>query len=352
MPDASLTVNGQRFLGWTEVSVTRSLQQLAHSFDFSYAEQFSGEERPVPILEGASCQVYLGDTVVMDGYVDDAEIAYDATSHRLHVCGRSKTADLIDCTAIYATGKGQWRNQPLAQIAADLVQPFGLTVRVSADLGAPLRKFSLQHSETVYEALDRACRSRGVVMQTSPQSELVLTRATTTRRTETVLEYGKNVIAGNRSGSWRDRFRDYTCKSQTSGQPNFFGAVAAQPKRTAHDPDITRYRPLIVLSEHQETGAELQKRVDYERNYRAGQSQKLQYTVLGWENAEGLWEPNVLVRVRDNVLRVHKELLILSVQQTKGAGGTVTNLELADPKAISVEPWTAKPDRASAWMGV
>lgn len=350
MPEAAITVNGRSYGGWTSVSVTRAMEALAPSFELEYHDQWSQDGEAIPIIEGMACVVQLNDQDVINGYVDQANMSDNARGTTMTVRGRATTGDLVDCAAIYALGKGQWINQGLARIATDLCQPFGITVSVQTDLGDTFRKFALQDSETVDEALERACRMRGVLKLTDGSGQLVLTRASQVR-TRSVIRRGDNVVEASRAGSWSERYSQYIVKSQVSGDDNLFGETASAIKRTSEDPDVVRYRPLIVQAEGQESGTMLQKRADFERNVRAGRSQRLTYVVHGWENEEGLWAPNVLVRVIDPKYKVDRELLIVSVQQNKGADGTSTTLEVCDPLALSVEPLVPKPDRSLAWLG-
>ncbi len=90
--------------------------------------------------------------------------------------------------------------------------------------------------------------------------------------------------------------------------------------------------------------SKLQKRAQWEMNVRAGRSQRLAITVDGWGNAEGLWHPNTLVRVKSARLQVDTTLLIVSVKQSRdGTAGTSTDLDLCDPRAMTVEPLTQQP---------
>lgn len=353
MTDATLAIDGVDYSGWTAIRVSRQMECLATSFDISFSELWAGSEQPMPIIEGIACTLKLGTEDVVVGYVDESSINYDANQHSMSVTGRSRTGDLVDCGAIYALGKGQWRNQTLATIADDLCSPFGIGVVVNhittgGALEAPFRRFALQDSETVHEALERACRMRGVLMMTDGSGQLVFTRSGSTR-TRTVIQRGVNVLTGARMGSWKERFSQYIVKCQIAGD-DFINAEGATTIKTSLDEEVDRYRPLIVQAEGQETGTQLQKRADWERNIRAGRSQRLSYTVQGWENDEGLWEPNVLVQVKDPWLRVDAELIIVSACQTKSEQGTTTELELCDPKALTVEPIVPKPDRTRDWL--
>lgn len=344
MSDAALIVGRTEYRGWTSVAVTRSLEQLASTFDVSFSEQWSGQDTPIPILEGDSVIVALDGFTVISGYVDDSEQSYDATNHSMQVTGRSTTGDLVDCAAIYAEGRGQWRNQDIVAIASSLCAPFNVSVRTDVAGIEPIRRFAIQAGETVHECLERAARMGGLLLTTDGDGGLLITRAAA-NFTATPIRRGQggNVIAGSRSGTWRERFSVYTLKSQVSGDDDVFGTAASQIKREAEDAGVSRYRPTIIVSENQETATALQRRADWERNVRAGRSQRHRYVVQGWQHAGGLWEPNLLVHVTDSALQVDHDLLVVSTVQRKDAGGSRTELELCDVRAFDVEPITARP---------
>lgn len=343
MSEASLSVDGTQHLGWQELTVTRSMEQLTHNFDLGFVEQWTEESEAVPILEGDRCELRLDNKITTIGYVDDASIDYSATDHNMRVAGRSITCDLVDCSAIYKTG--HWRNQSLLTIANNLCEPFGITVRVGAgvSMGENFAWFALHDGESVFDALERGCRQRGLIMMTTPGGVLEFTKVAS-KRTSTTIEYGVNVMAGGRSGSWKDRYSEYIVKGQSPGDDDASGHAIAAPKATSLDEVVTRYRPLIVQAETTAQGTGFQNRANWERNVRAGRSQRLRYTLDGWNNAEGLWAPNTLVRVVDKRLQVDTELLVVSVRQSKNtSSGSNTDLELADAKAMSVGPLTTQP---------
>lgn len=343
MSVASLAIGSTRYLGWTEVSVTRSLEQLASSFEVSFSEQWSSQTRPIPILEGDPVIVALDDFTVISGYVDDSEQSYDANNHTMRVRGRSTTGDLVDCAAVYALGRGQWRNQTIEQIAVSLCEPFGVSARLDVGNVEPFRRFAVQAGETVHECLERAARMRGLLLTTDGDGGLLITRAAANFTTTPIRRGpGGNVISGARAGTWRERFSTYTLKSQVSGDNDVFGAAASQIKRVASDEGVTRHRPTIIMAEGQESGTQLQARADWERNVRAGRSQRHTYVVQGWQRDGGLWEPNLLVRVIDPQLQTDHDLLVVSTTQTKDGNGSRTTIELCDPRALDTEPIVAR----------
>ena len=60
----TLTIGGQRHQGWTEASVTRSLETISGAFSVTLTEREPGETTPRIIRPGDSCRVDLEDEIV------------------------------------------------------------------------------------------------------------------------------------------------------------------------------------------------------------------------------------------------------------------------------------------------
>lgn len=340
MRDAVLEVAGQEHKRWMNIAITSSLEALASSFNLSVIESWSANDKPIPIRAGDACTVKIDGETVTTGFVDDDPASYDENDHTFEVSGRSVTGDLVDCSAVHATG--QWTNKTIDAIAEELCDPFGIAVTSEVDVGEKFPRFALQYGETVFEALERLSRMRGLLMTTSPDGDLVFTKVGALSTT-TVIEYGKNVIRGSRTGGYQGRHSEYIVHGQTAGTDDTYGAAAAHLKARVTDDDITRYRPLIVQAECPSNAADVKVRANWERNIRAGRSRRLQYTLDGWEESPGrVWRPNTLVRVVDPKLEVDTELLVITVRLSKGEQGTQTELELGNPQAMTPEP-TFKP---------
>lgn len=335
MSDFKLHINGFVYSGWTQLRVTRSLEQLASSFSVSFTDRWEAGSERIPIEQGDDFRLsYNGETIIT-GWVIRDMVEYDDQQHTLSATGRSLTGDLVDCAAIYRGG--QWRGRTLLQIAEDLCEPFGITASANVSVGAKFRLFELDDGETVFQALTRAAKRRGVLLLTDVDGNLVFDRVGSSK-VSTQLRYGRNIKRGSRENSGEARFSSYKVKAQTSGNDNLFGASTSL-SRTSTDDGVLRYRPTIITADDEDSGTELQKRADWERNTRAGQSKRVQYTVQGWEHDSGLWEPNTLIRVVDERLRLDDELLIVEASQERSESlGSVTNLTLTFPEAFDVQP--------------
>lgn len=337
--DFTLNVRGQKYAGWTDLSVTRSMEQLAHSFSLSLTDKWTTDGKSVPVVSGDICSIAYGTKRVSTGYVDDDSKTYDANQRTQSFTGRSKTADLIDCSPA-RTSRKSWRKATLLSIAEQLCDPFNIAVTANVDTGLKFSRFAIEEGETVFAALERAARQRGVLMVTDGDGDLVFDRAGSTK-VATTLKWGVNILAGGATRSMRDRFSEYTVVCQSTGSDELFGSNTSI-KRTSTDPGVERSRPITIMADTEDSGSELQKRADWERNVRAGRARRYTYTVQGWEHESGLWTPNALVRVVDPEFDLDDELLIVSTTQRRSNQGTTTELSLTGKEAFDVQPLPLK----------
>lgn len=331
----ALIVGGTAHAGWKRVRVQRSMAACASSFEVEYSQQADSAGRPRLIQGGQACELRIHGEPVITGYVDQVQARLSAKTFELAVGGRDKTADLVDCAA--QGGSGQWRGLRVETIAEQLAQPFGVNVRVEADTGKPLASFALQAGESAFEAMERAARMRGLLLTTNGRGDLVIARAGQDR-VSGVLAVGVNVLAMRAQEDLRDRYSAYTVLGQSPGSDDWNGRAAAQVRAQAADPDVKRYRPLVVVNAAPDVAGSLAERALWEASTRAARSFELEVTVRGWMHADGLWVPNRLVSVRAPMLGVpEQDLLVAQVEYSLDDGGEVCRLGLTGPGAYTVQ---------------
>lgn len=345
---ASITVNGVKHKGWTDVSISFGIDQLAGSFSLSFADRWSTDPfaKAVSIREGDECEVKIADELVLTGYVDDFHETESRSAHSMSVSGRSKTGDLVDCSAIL--DGWQLKQKKIEDIAAALCEPFGIGVELLApnplqplDTGDKVRIFRVEQGETVHEALLRLTRKTGLVMQTTAQGNLQLSRAPKIPLSGVFIirsEAQSNVIDDSSyDASFKDRFSQYLLKSQTGANDDTSGANAAQLEEIVTDDEVGRYRPLLVLAEHPSDRSSLKTRAAWERNRRAASSERLSYVQREWRNLAGIWQPNTLIRVDDDRYDVHDFMLVSGATLTQSKeGGTKAALQVTGREAYDV----------------
>lgn len=333
MPDVRLKVAGSEYGGWKRIRISRSIEQLAGSFDLAVSELWPGQDYERRILAGDACSVLVDGQALVTGYVDDVSIAHGSTRHEVGVSGRDATGDLVDCSAI--KGSGQWASRTLEQIATELCKPFGIKVRAEVNTGKAFNGFALQEGETVFEALERMARIRAVLLTTDGTGALVITRAGSSR-VSTSLVLGENILEATGTISMRERFSEYVLKGQAAGDDFASGEAVSQVKARSTDAAVKRYRPLVVVSEEQGDGVTLKDRARWEATFRAARGTDITITVQGWTHSGGLWTPNTIVHVNDKWMRLDDDLLIKGVKLLLDENGTRTELSLTRPDAFKL----------------
>ena len=86
---------------WTSISITSELNSLARSFSIGVTAKLpDSNSLPSKFKVGDPIQIYIGDDLVLSGYIDATPISYDANSVTASISGRSKTEDLVDCNPL------------------------------------------------------------------------------------------------------------------------------------------------------------------------------------------------------------------------------------------------------------
>lgn len=336
-----LRVNGERFDAFESGTIELSMEQGANSFTLEYVADTDAPEQRA-IFEGDACELALATTagpeVVISGYVDTAEDDDAPDALRLTASGRSRTCDLIDSSATFTPGR--WSKVKIEKIALDICLPFAVDVYVVGSQGAAFEQFSVQKGEKAYDAIARAALRRGLYPY-CVGGDLVLARAGATE-TSTVLERGVNVLRSKRVSSWAERYSNYLLRGQVRATDTNWGANASQLEATVRDPDLDRWRPLVVQAE---TGdrVDLATRARIECNARAGKGTRLTATVDDWETEDGkAWRPNTLVRFKNPVLGIDSKLLITTVRFAFGPDeARECELEMTRPQAFDVANYPA-----------
>ncbi|MEX2450905.1 MAG: hypothetical protein WD407_08635, partial [Rhodospirillales bacterium] len=333
MPDnVSLTVGGQIHEGWTAVTVVRSMEEPAGTFDLDLTDYW-GETAPNrrSISPGERCTLAVGGDTVITGYVDSVKPAYDAEKHTVKVTGRDAAADILDCQNTIAPGA--WKNLNLAQLASVLCAPFGIKVTRDTDVGRRFANFKAQEGETVYEALERAARQRAVLVMSDGLGGIVLTRAKSAGAVAAFKGVPNgNILAAGGHFDHSQRFSRYVAKGQDGGDDWKSPEAIAHGKGEAVDGAVTRHRPRVIVAEDLGDDVTLQDRAEWERNVHAGRARRAQITVQGWRTGGetgALLKPNTIVRLDDNWLNVHADMLVVSVNLTESDAGRICVLELA-----------------------
>lgn len=381
-----LVVNGQEFGGWKSVRIEGGIERQARSFDLEVTDRWPGQtDIPRRIRPFDTCQVFIGNDLVLTGYVDATPIKYDGKSVGVGVKGRSKTADLVDCCPIESgqstgTGSGgtwgdvvgpdgkttkvvkppaktasQWRNMKMEAIAAALAAPYRVRVISEVDTGKAIPDHQVQQGETVFESIDRMMRLRHVLSTDNEKGDLVFIDVGSAGKAGTALEVGKNILAGSADLDYKGVFSEYVVKGQRAGNDAEYGADVAEEEAVAtedtaddqeaitNDSRSKRRRVLVIKqSGHADEGT-CSDRALYEKAHRAAKALQTSYTVAGWRQEDGtLWRPNLMVRVRDGIVGFDADMVIAEVAWVMDKEGLRTEIKVGPPDGYRTKAGKAK----------
>ena len=142
-------------------------------------------------------------------------------------------------------------------------------------------------------------------------------------------------------------------RGQQQGSDSGWASSAASIEGRSEDPEVQRYRPLLIVAEGQVDTSKAQERARFESAWRAARGTPVRVAVPGWTQGDGgpIWEPGLLVPVNIPSLRVLGDMRIGRVRLARSKRSTSANLELLRPDAFIPKPLVDKEQEPSAGWG-
>ena len=162
----TLIAGGKSLTGWQRVSVTRPLAAIPARFSIEVTEKYpTGGD--IDLKAGTPCAIQIGGDLVLTGYVDRYASSISAWSqHTIRVEGRSKSEDLVDCSALVPSTSRRQRKQRGdasrrrhdARYRAQARRAVSRRGQSTAGDGITVPQFNINLGETVWEIIDRITR--------------------------------------------------------------------------------------------------------------------------------------------------------------------------------------------------
>jgi prophage tail gpP-like protein len=347
----TLTVGNQQLTGWQRVSVTRPLAAIPASFSIEVTEKYPNAA-DIDLKAGQPCTVKIGADLVLTGYVDRYVSSISPAQHTIRVEGRSKSEDLVDCSAVVQnTSAGsapveglQILNGDALAIARKLAAPYNVEIQTTFTGTLPvLPQLNIMLGETVWEIIDRVTRYSELIPYDMPDGSLMFATLGTDAMASG-FTIGQNVEAADVMFSMDQRYSEYEGHVMSMmALGTDAGVNSPGVGEIVKDEEVPRFRKLYVVSEQTVMGMPLAaKRAAWEKNRRWGQSFNFTVTTDSWRDAAGkLWEPNKLASINASQLKLRDEYwLIGTVTYLRDENGQHAHLSLWPREAFSVEPTT------------
>lgn len=327
----AIGTEGTEFTGWEDFSVTTALNQATRSFNLKISEVPLNGVVPWNLPPGTPVTITATGDALLTGYVFVYEPSAGPTDHSIDISGRGLGANFIDSSVSHKTGIFEDKTFP--EIAKELLQPFGQSVRVEGSEGPKIPYFQMRRGSSVYAELLRAGQDQGWSMTEDADGTLVLRArdAPMPSHGSSGLVQGVNIISMSARLSYEDQFDQIGVAGQDSLgtddennirpygriKSNLFGAFRFKEiiAPTATDPSRAKSRAMVEwFKSHQwETQAHI--------------------TVPGFRDANGrVWHPGYGVYVKAPFLHIEGEMLIYKCEYVQNRQrGTTTRITLVDP---------------------
>lgn len=332
-----LRVDGMDYGGWKRVKIGAGIERQARDFELGVSWRWPGQDKPLPIKQGAKAEVWIGQDLVLTGWVFATPISHSKAEITRDIHGRSLTADMVDCSAV--NKPGQWRRQSVQKIVQALASPFGLEVVSQVPDTAELADHSIEPGETAWKSIDRLLTLSRLLCTDDARGRVVIVDAGSAGRAVDAIAVGVNVLKGNASLDFAQIMSQYRVVGQKSGTDESWGQETNEVAADITDARSTRYRPLLIQQQGQLTKLLARARVEWERESRVAKALKTSYEVQGWRQSNGaLWVQNLIVPVRDPIIGFERDMLITEVEYLLDEQGTRTVLTVAPPESVLPEP--------------
>lgn len=324
MSDSGIRVmaGGRDFQDWNRIRIRRENDALAGSFELNFAQRKKGFW---PLKEGDAVRIFQGSFPLFSGYAEVFSPEISSSERSVLISGRDKTADLIDCTV---SGQSQeFRgSQPLSAIIKELLRPFDLASECRCHPEPFLTDFKADPGEKVISALERISEKSGVFFQSSGDGTLLMSSGKP-EDSGFRLEEGRDLLSCQMNLNQSEIYSEYSVRGFEKGEEPFLLRISGS--------DMSRFRPLELVTDTQLSRKEAEKKLIRERSLRAARSMEVTAELRGWNNPAGEpWKINSLITLHAPSERIHNErLLICAISLNSDEEGSICQLSLCRPSA-------------------
>lgn len=334
----SIEVDGRLYTGWKNWKVTAGIESVPRSFTITIAGN-SPQSTLANLKSGKSCKITLGNDLLLNGYIGAVNKGINANQFDAKITGTSRFVDFIDST-IPPQPNSQISSRTLPQIAEMLAQPHNLTVTTTPPDSAIIPVYGLSIGETAYDVTETIARYRGYLVYDSPNGDVILSRAGSTRHTGRLVQGQPQILSAEILQDNSNRYAEYNV---------YWEAVSRLDQEvrgdnvhgSSRDSAIRSNRRLDIVSNQIIDGNDVaQLRADWELNRRIGRSFQLALRVFGYRDSSGtIWTPNKLVSIKFPYLDIGStEFLITNCSYEQNQDGSVTTMILMPPSAFAIQP--------------
>jgi prophage tail gpP-like protein len=336
-----LTVAGKNYSGWTSVMVRRVYGGACSDFELAVAQpidtptvNFSSWK----IKNNDQCTISLGGVLAFTGYVFVRQTAFDATHHGLMVTGRSLTADAVDSSA--PVNGGQYKGYTFQALASTFAKQAGVNLIIngsSPDLSRTFPQFSVAYGETIFQAVERLARLRGLHITDDAKGNWIAETFDPKAKNQGQLVEGKNLLKCRATIDSSRSFNIVNIVSQRPGNDQTNGTPSRDVSASMTNSDARPTRRLIMVMEQTGSPPDAVTRANHETSYNATDIVDCHAEAQGFLSAPGtLWNTGLNYAVNSPMADLDRTLASRQViYRQSSETGTITEIDLCTPESLA-----------------
>lgn len=323
-----IEVGGDVFTAWKTVSVRAAFDEACRSFRLTAAVELGAAATHAVFALGTQMKIFANGDLLLDGYVERRRVKVDDDSSAFTITGRSKSCDLVDCSAVHDTGAFK-KVSPLA-IGNGLATGLGAQFETDQALDE-IESYQLTPGATVFSVVEQLSRNQNRTLTGLANGNVKITKAGKTRHAGGLYQPG-NILSAEADHDATNRFSKVTVRGQSA---DGHGDDALEIEATANDSKVTRFRPHIMIHRDDATRASVKGAAEERRDRAAGRALRCDVEVQGFRDEAGtLFDPGRLIWTESETVGVKQDMLIECIEFSQHfKSGSITSLGLVDPRA-------------------
>jgi prophage tail gpP-like protein len=352
----TMEINGQQYTEFQDITVQKSLDDLSGSFTFT---AITSPDFIFPFHLGDMCLIFAEDELILTGFIEKMAGEGSVSQQQLSISGRELTCDVVDSTI----GKNIEYNAgiTLTEVIIQTLAKQGITgIQVinnvsGLDPFAASEIVTSQKSQSVFDFIESYARKRQVILTSTPEGNILITRAATQLQTDVIISREFDDINGRNNvlqSNWvldaSQRFNTYVFSSQSNVSTlNIFGGTSSKKmilvNSKAIDNEIRPTRVYNGIAESSSDEPTCKDRASWESSLRKARAITYSATVPEYRHdpndpSSTLWKLNTLVNVVDDYADINSNLLVNNITYfTSVSGARTTELSLVIPESYTLQ---------------
>ncbi|MEI9914899.1 MAG: hypothetical protein WDN29_02780 [Methylovirgula sp.] len=347
---ATIEANGQIYSAWESVRVERVYGDFS-VFEFTPTEGAYGTNfSQLVLVPGVPVTINLGGVQVINGFVTNRSVSYDAKSHQVVIAGKSKIEHLRKSSVVVKPGTYDGYTFEQAARAVMAPHPVNSIMKNAPSIASkPFANLAVQYGETCAEFIQRIAIMRGLFIWDDTNGNLCAGAADNGVVADLV--EGQNILRATLTWNNQLSMSVWKTTGQQPGTDNNWPPRAISATATNSSYPSNWFS--LSLAEHPGDATDMAARVNWDQAITAQTELRVAVTVVGWKKDDGtLWEMGDGVTLLSPMLFPTQNsavtLYAQSVVYEQDANGTTTTLNLVVKAGLHGAPFNDVPDVSGA----